>query len=48
MNKFFRRSAEKIAVIVGTPSAFIAALLVLMGWGATGPLFGFTEQWQLA
>ena len=48
MNKFFRRFAEIIAAIVGTPWAFIAALLVLIGWGASGPLFGFSEPWQLA
>lgn len=48
MNKFFRRFAEIIAAIVGTPWAFIAALLVLIGWGASGPLFRFSEPWQLA
>ena len=48
MNRLFRQFAEKIAVIVGTPWTFIAALLVLIGWGASGPLFGFSEHWQLA
>ena len=47
MNRLFRRFAEKIAVIVGTPWTFIVALLVLIGWGASGPLFGFSEHWQL-
>ena len=48
MNRLFRRFAEKIAVIVGTPWTFFVALLVLIGWGASGPLFGFSEHWQLA
>jgi low affinity Fe/Cu permease len=47
MNRFFRRFAEKIAVIAGTPWAFIVGVLVLSGWGASGPLFGFSEHWQL-
>src|SRR5947208_2817089 len=48
MNNLFRLFAEKIAFLAGTSWAFIGALAVLIGWGASGPLFGFSEQWQLA
>jgi low affinity Fe/Cu permease len=47
MNKFFRRFAEQLAVAVGTPWAFIAAVFVLMAWAATGPSFGYSQHWQL-
>ncbi|MDB6128930.1 MAG: putative small integral rane protein [Verrucomicrobiales bacterium] len=47
MNKIFRKLSEKIAAIVGKPWAFLAAMLILVGWGASGPFFGFSEKWQL-
>jgi low affinity Fe/Cu permease len=47
MNKFFRRFAEQLAVAVGTPWAFMAAVFVLMAWAATGPSFGYSQHWQL-
>jgi low affinity Fe/Cu permease len=47
MNDVFRRFAERIEQVVGSPWAFIAALAVLVAWGASGPFFGFTENWQL-
>jgi low affinity Fe/Cu permease len=47
MNKLFRLFAEKASFFTGTSWAFILALLVLMGWAASGPLFGFSQQWQL-
>src|SRR5688572_25185448 len=47
MKALFRKFAESVAVAVGTPWAFIAAIAIIAGWGASGPLFGFSEQWQL-
>jgi len=32
---------------VGTSWAFIGALAALLTWSASGPLFNFSEQWQL-
>jgi low affinity Fe/Cu permease len=32
---------------MGHPAAFIAALGVIVVWGITGPLFGFSDTWQL-
>jgi low affinity Fe/Cu permease len=43
----FRKFAEHVAYAAGTPWAFIGALAILTTWGASGPVFGFSEQWQL-
>jgi low affinity Fe/Cu permease len=32
---------------MGTPWAFIAAVLLILGWAISGPFFGFSEVWQL-
>jgi len=47
MQKQFRRFAEKTSLAVGTPWAFMTAIGIVAVWGATGPLFGFSQQWQL-
>ena len=40
----FSRTASKF---LGAPSAFVAALAIVMVWGASGLLFGFSSNWQL-
>jgi low affinity Fe/Cu permease len=35
------------AAVVGSHSAFLIALAVVIGWAATGPLFHFSDTWQL-
>ena len=47
MNRLFQYIAEKTALLVGTPLAFIAAVIVIIGWAASGPLFGYSDTWQL-
>jgi low affinity Fe/Cu permease len=47
MREFFRRLAVRVADALGTPWAFFAAVSLVVGWGATGPLFNFSEIWQL-
>jgi len=32
---------------MGSSRAFLVALLVVVAWAATGPLFGFSDTWQL-
>ena len=46
-NDFFRKVASKTSHGVGSPWAFIGAALVVMVWGATGPLFHYSDTWQL-
>ena len=43
----FTKFAKAIAKYSGKPQAFILALLVIAVWGITGPLFGFSDTWQL-
>ncbi len=47
MNEFFRKFAAKTSGMVGSPWAFIAAALVIIIWAVTGPLFNFSDTWQL-
>jgi low affinity Fe/Cu permease len=32
---------------MGTPWAFLVAVIVVLVWVATGPLFGYSDTWQL-
>src|SRR5262245_51643126 len=47
MNEFFRKFAHNTSEIVGSPWAFIAAVAIIVGWAASGPIFGFSDSWQL-
>ncbi|HEV8214312.1 MAG TPA: low affinity iron permease family protein [Gemmatimonadaceae bacterium] len=44
----FRRFAHSISRAVGTPSAFVLACLIIVVWGVTGPLYDYSDTWQLA
>lgn len=47
MQEFFRKFASDAATVVGSAWAFIAAALLIIGWIVSGPLFGFSDTWQL-
>ncbi len=47
MNEFFRKFSRRTADIVGSPWAFIIALSILIVWALTGPIFKFSDTWQL-
>jgi low affinity Fe/Cu permease len=47
MEKIFRKLATHTSSIVGSPFSFIVAVLVILTWGVTGPMFGFSDTWQL-
>jgi len=47
MNAAFRKFAHTTSAVVGTPWAFIGALALIVAWAITGPLFGFSDTWQL-
>src|SRR6185312_9551611 len=47
MQKIFTVVAGRIAAFAGRPLAFILALASVVVWGITGPIFGFSEVWQL-
>jgi low affinity Fe/Cu permease len=43
----FTRFAKWTARVTGRPSAFVIATAVILAWGVTGPLFSFSDTWQL-
>jgi low affinity Fe/Cu permease len=43
----FTRIAEATARTTGKPITFAAAVAVIVIWAAVGPLFGFSDTWQL-
>jgi len=47
MRKVFTTFATKTSQIVGSPWSFLAAFLIVIAWGVTGPLFNFSDTWQL-
>jgi low affinity Fe/Cu permease len=47
MTDAFRKFASKVAEHVGSPGAFFVATGVILTWALTGPLFGFSDTWQL-
>jgi low affinity Fe/Cu permease len=47
MNEAFRKAAHFTSGMVGSPPAFLLALLVVVVWASTGPVFGFSDTWQL-
>lgn len=47
MERFFTRVATAISSASGQPMAFILATTVILVWGITGPVFHFSDTWQL-
>lgn len=47
MKDIFRRAAVTMAQLMGSPWVFLAAVFSVLVWAATGPLFGFSDTWQL-
>lgn len=43
----FTRFARSAATISGKPLTFITAVLIIIGWAILGPLFGYSDTWQL-
>lgn len=47
MDRFFTRVSTSVAAAVGQPWAFVLALVSIVLWGFSGPIFGFSDTWQL-
>jgi low affinity Fe/Cu permease len=47
MDRIFTSIANHIARFVGDPVAFILAMLTIVVWGVTGPIFHYSDTWQL-
>jgi hypothetical protein len=48
MREAFRRFAGAITTAVGTPWALLLAIGIVAAWALSGPVFGFSDTWQLA
>jgi len=46
-HSWFTHFAKTTSRAAGRPGVFAAAVLVVVVWAATGPLFGFSDTWQL-
>ena len=44
---WFTRFSKVTAHVTGQPATFFVALMVILVWGITGPLFHFSDTWQL-
>ena len=47
MNDIFRKLAHRTSEAAGSPWAFIAAVSIILVWAFTGPVFHFSDTWQL-
>jgi|SRR6266851_2222900 len=47
MKNLFRKFAQAASQAVGSSWAFILAVLIIFVWGATGPMFHYSDTWQL-
>jgi low affinity Fe/Cu permease len=47
MREAFRTFAARVSDRVGSPAAFIFGLALIVAWAITGPLFGYSDTWQL-
>ncbi|MEA3013301.1 MAG: hypothetical protein QOD42_1846 [Sphingomonadales bacterium] len=47
MDRIFTWFASKISFVSGQPIAFVFAFGIIIVWSVTGPLFAFSDTWQL-
>ena len=47
MRRFFNWFATKTSTAAGQPFTFVTAVLVIVIWAVTGPIFKFSDTWQL-
>jgi low affinity Fe/Cu permease len=47
MRRFFSNLASRSAYLMGHPAAFIISVLACVLWAVSGPLFDYSDTWQL-
>lgn len=47
LDRVFTIVAGRIAALAGQPVTFIVAVLLIVAWALTGPVFGYSDTWQL-
>ncbi|HWW63869.1 MAG TPA: low affinity iron permease family protein [Sphingomonadaceae bacterium] len=47
MDRLFTAIASRIATLAGQPAAFLIAVSLILVWAISGPIFGYSDTWQL-
>ena len=47
MKEYFRRTSSKVSTLAGSPGVFIGAVILVLVWLLTGPVFRYSDTWQL-
>ena len=47
MKSIFRTVANRVSTWAGSAGVFLGAILIVLVWAATGPMFEFSDTWQL-
>jgi low affinity Fe/Cu permease len=47
LSQAFSRFADRVAKLTGKPLTFISCVLLIVVWAASGPVFHFSDTWQL-
>ena len=47
MHEFFRKAARSASSVLGSAWAFIVALLIVLVWALSGPIYHYSDTWQL-
>jgi low affinity Fe/Cu permease len=47
MDRIFTKFASVVSFLSGQPLAFVLAVSTIVVWGVTGPMFGYSDTWQL-
>lgn len=45
--RFYNKISTKVTRLTGRPIALICAFLIIIGWAFTGPIFHYSDTWQL-
>ena len=45
--KWFSRFSSYLSTVTGRPVSFVLAVVLVLVWAVTGPLFGYSDTWQL-
>jgi len=47
VGEFFRSFARRSSVFLGSPAAFVGAIAIVVGWAILGPMYHYSDTWQL-
>lgn len=47
MTEFFRTFARRSSDFLGSPWAFAGAIVIVVVWAVLGPVYGYSDTWQL-